>query len=68
MEVIREELAQVLEAYGDERRSEIIASRQDLTVADLIPEEDMVVTISHGGYAKTQPVSDYQAQRRGWPW
>jgi len=65
MEVIREELAQVLEAYGDERRSEIIASRQDLTVADLIPEEDMVVTISHGGYAKTQPVSDYQAQRRG---
>ena len=65
MEVIREELAQVLEAYGDERRSEIVASRQDLTVADLIPEEDMVVTISHGGYAKTQPVSDYQAQRRG---
>lgn len=65
MEVIREELAQVLESYGDERRSEIIASRQDLTVADLIPEEDMVVTISHGGYAKTQPVSDYQAQRRG---
>jgi DNA gyrase subunit A len=65
MEVIREELAEVLEAYGDKRRSEIIASRQDLTVADLIPEEDMVVTISHGGYAKTQPVSDYQAQRRG---
>ena len=65
MEVIREELAQVLEAYGDERRSEIVASRQDLTVADLIPEEDMVVTISHAGYAKTQPVSDYQAQRRG---
>jgi len=65
LEVIREELAEVLESYGDERRSEIIASRQDLTIADLIPEEDMVVTISHGGYAKTQPVSDYQAQRRG---
>ncbi len=65
MEVIREEMAEVLEQFGDQRRSEIVASRQDLTVADLIPEEDLVVTISHGGYAKTQPVSDYQAQRRG---
>jgi len=65
MEVIREELEAVLEEYGDERRTEIIASRQDLTVADLITEEDMVVTISHQGYAKTQPVDDYQAQRRG---
>ena len=65
MEVIREELEAVLEEYGDERRTEIIASRQDLTVADLITEEDMVVTISHGGYAKTQPITDYQAQRRG---
>ncbi|MFW1677524.1 DNA gyrase subunit A [Pontibacter sp. JAM-7] len=65
MEVIREELEAVLDEYGDERRSEIIASRQDLTIADLITEEDMVVTISHGGYAKTQPLTDYQAQRRG---
>ncbi|MGB1236964.1 MAG: DNA gyrase subunit A [Pseudomonadales bacterium] len=65
MEVIREELQAVIAEYGDERRTEIIASRQDLTVADLITEEDMVVTISHGGYAKTQPLSDYQAQRRG---
>ncbi|WP_027859487.1 DNA gyrase subunit A [Marinobacterium jannaschii] len=65
MEVIREELDAILEEYGDERRTEIIASRQDLTVADLITEEDMVVTISHQGYAKTQPVDDYQAQRRG---
>lgn len=65
MEVIREELEAILEEYGDERRTEIIASRQDLTVADLITEEDMVVTISHGGYAKTQPIADYQAQRRG---
>ena len=65
MEVIREELEAVLEEYGDERRTEIIASRKDLTVADLITEEDMVVTISHGGYAKTQPLTDYQAQRRG---
>ncbi|MFC3153395.1 DNA gyrase subunit A [Litoribrevibacter euphylliae] len=65
MEVIREELEAIVEEYGDERRSEIIASRQDLTVADLIPEEEMVVTISHGGYAKTQPLDSYQAQRRG---
>tara|TARA_R110002072_G_scaffold184083_1_gene340409 strand:- start:47136 stop:49766 length:2631 start_codon:yes stop_codon:yes gene_type:complete len=65
MQVIREELEEVLEEYGDERRSEIISSKRDLTVADLITEEDLVVTISHGGYAKTQPVEDYQAQRRG---
>ncbi len=65
MRVIREELEAILEEYGDERRSEIISSRRDLTVADLINEEDLVVTISHTGYAKTQPVEDYQAQRRG---
>jgi DNA gyrase subunit A len=65
MNVIRVELRAVIEEYGDERKTEIIASRQDLTVADLITEEDMVVTISHGGYAKTQPLTDYQAQRRG---
>lgn len=65
MEVIREELDEVLVEYGDERRSEIISSKRDLTIADLITEEDLVVTISHSGYAKTQPVEDYQAQRRG---
>jgi DNA gyrase subunit A len=65
MNVIRDELRAVIEEYGDERKTQIIASRQDLTVADLITEEDMVVTISHGGYAKTQPLTDYQAQRRG---
>ena len=65
MEVIREELEAVIAEYGDERRSEIMASRRDLTIADLITEEDMVVTISHGGYAKTQPLDTYQAQRRG---
>ncbi len=65
MEVIREELEAIVEQFGDERRSDIIASQQDLTVADLITEEDMVVTISHGGYAKTQPLTMYQAQRRG---
>lgn len=65
MEVIREELNALADEYGDERRTEIQASMQDLTVADLISEEDMVVTISHAGYAKTQPLADYQTQRRG---
>jgi DNA gyrase subunit A len=65
MEVIREELEALVAEYADERRTEIQASMQDLTVADLITEEDMVVTISHGGYAKTQPLTAYQAQRRG---
>ncbi|WP_417228111.1 DNA gyrase subunit A [Amphritea sp.] len=65
MEVIREELELIVEEFGDERRTDIIASQQDFTVADLIAEEDMVVTISHGGYAKTQPLTMYQSQRRG---
>ncbi len=63
--VIREELEEIATEYGDERRTEITASQHDLTVEDLITEEDRVVTISHGGYAKTQPLSDYQAQKRG---
>ncbi len=63
--VIREELEAIVAEYGDERRTEITASQHDLTVEDLITEEDRVVTISHGGYAKTQPLTDYQAQRRG---
>ena len=63
--VITEELQEILEEYGDDRKTEIIDSQQDLTVEDLITEEDRVVTISHGGYAKTQPLTDYQAQRRG---
>ncbi|MBR9910101.1 MAG: DNA gyrase subunit A [Gammaproteobacteria bacterium] len=65
MEVIREELEQVAENYGDERRTEIQSSQLDLTIEDLITEEDRVVTISHGGYAKTQPLDAYQSQRRG---
>ncbi|MDO6562772.1 DNA gyrase subunit A [Amphritea sp. 1_MG-2023] len=65
MEVIREELELIVEEFGDERRTDVIASQQDFTVADLIAEEDMVVTISHGGYAKTQPLTMYQSQRRG---
>ena len=65
MEVIREELEAIIAEYANPRRTEIIASQQDLTVADLITEEDMVLTISHSGYAKTQPLDAYQAQRRG---
>ena len=65
MAVIKEELEAVKEEFGDPRRTEIVSSRHDLTVEDLITEEDRVVTISRGGYAKSQPLSDYQAQRRG---
>jgi len=65
MKIIREELEVIRDQYGDERRTEIISSRLDLTNEDLITEENMVVTISHGGYAKIQPVDTYQAQRRG---
>ncbi|MBL4827334.1 MAG: DNA gyrase subunit A [Spongiibacteraceae bacterium] len=65
MAVIREELDEIVAEYADERRTEIIASQRDLSTEDLITEEDRVVTISHGGYAKTQALSDYQAQRRG---
>lgn len=65
MEVIVEELELIRANFGDERRTEILASRLDLSLADLITEEERVVTISHGGYAKSQPLADYQAQRRG---
>ena len=65
MQVIRDELNEIKEQYGDERRTEIIASQEDLTIEDLITEEDVVVTLSHEGYAKSQPVSSYAAQRRG---
>ncbi len=65
LSVIREELDEMREQYGDKRRSEIVESHEDLTAEDLIPEEDLVVTISHGGYAKAQGLDSYQAQRRG---
>ncbi|WP_110655080.1 DNA gyrase subunit A [Salinicola halimionae] len=65
LEVIREELEAVRDQYGNERRTEIHTSRLDLSMEDLIAEEDMVVTLSRGGYAKTQPITDYQAQKRG---
>jgi DNA gyrase subunit A len=63
--VIREELIEVRESYGDERRTEINADHSDLSVEDLITQEEVVVTLSHGGYAKAQPIDTYQAQRRG---
>ncbi|MAK42984.1 MAG: DNA gyrase subunit A [Spongiibacter sp.] len=65
LNVIRGELEQVVADFGDDRRTEIVASQLDLTHEDLIPEEDRVVTISHGGYAKSQPLDAYAAQRRG---
>jgi len=63
--VIRTELANIKEEFGDARRTEIRASQEDLDILDLIAPEDVVVTLSHAGYAKRQPVSAYRAQRRG---
>ena len=65
MAVIREELVAIKEEYGDERRTEILDTHLDLTLEDLICEEEMVVTLSHAGYAKTTQLDTYQAQRRG---
>ncbi|TAL44415.1 MAG: DNA gyrase subunit A [Methylovulum sp.] len=65
MEIIREELAAIKEQYSDPRRTEIVQNQLDLSDGDLITEEDMVVTMSHEGYVKSQPLSDYKAQRRG---
>jgi DNA gyrase subunit A len=64
-EVIRRELREVRDAYADPRRTQIVEDYNDLTIEDLIPEASLVVTLSHTGYAKAQPVADYQAQRRG---
>jgi DNA gyrase subunit A len=65
LEVIRQELTAIREQYGDERRTRIEADESDLTIEDLIVPEDVVVTLSHGGYAKAQAVSEYRAQGRG---
>jgi len=65
LEVIRAELNEVKDAYADPRRTEIVATQEDVTIEDLIERQDVVVTLSHAGYAKSQPVSDYEAQRRG---
>ncbi len=65
MQVIRDELTAVKDQFGDERRTQIIEQEGDFCLEDLVPEEDVVVTISHEGYAKSQPVALYQAQHRG---
>ncbi len=65
MEIIRQELEEIRDKYGDQRRTEILESEIDLSMEDLIPQEEVVVTLSHAGYAKSQPVSDYSAQKRG---
>ena len=65
LQVIRDELAEVRDAFGDERRTEIVKDHSDLSIEDLIPSEEVVVTLSHGGYAKAQPIDVYQAQKRG---
>jgi DNA gyrase subunit A len=65
MEVITEELEEIRANFGDKRRTEITASETDLCMEDLITEEDVVVTLSHEGYVKYQPLTDYEAQRRG---
>ncbi|MGB8692766.1 MAG: DNA gyrase subunit A [Steroidobacteraceae bacterium] len=63
--VIRAEIVEIRDAYGDARRTEISLDHLNLSTEDLIEPQDVVVTLSHAGYAKAQPVSDYQAQRRG---
>ena len=65
MKVIHDELRDIQDRYGDERRTEIIQTQKDLSMEDLITEEDVVVTLSHAGYAKSQPINTYRSQRRG---
>ena len=65
MQVIRDELTAIRDQYADQRRTEILIDHTDLTLLDLIAPEDVVVTMSHAGYVKAQPLSEYQAQRRG---
>lgn len=65
MQVIRDELLELRETYNDERRTEINAIGEDLSLEDLIADEEVVVTLSHEGYAKAQPLDTYRAQRRG---
>ena len=64
-EIIVGELTQIRDQFGDERRSEIVLHTQELGIEDFITPMDMVVTLSHGGYIKAQPLADYRAQRRG---
>ena len=63
--IITDELAAMKQQFGDKRRSEIVINTQDLSMEDLIASEDVVVTLSHNGYIKSQPLDDYRAQKRG---
>jgi DNA gyrase subunit A len=63
--IIKDELAEVRTKYADERRTEIVPETADLTIEDLITEEEMVITVSHNGYIKRNPLSIYRSQRRG---
>ncbi len=63
--IIGEELARLKEEFGDKRKSELVTVAEDISIEDLIAPQDMVVTFSHGGYVKSQPLTDYRAQRRG---
>lgn len=63
--IIVEEIGLIKQQFGDKRRSEIVVYAQDLSLEDLITPQDMVVTLSHGGYMKSQPLDDYRAQKRG---
>jgi DNA gyrase subunit A len=65
VQVIRDELLEIKATYGDARRTEINHTHSDLSLEDLIEPQDVVVTLSHTGYAKSQPLADYQAQKRG---
>ena len=64
-QIIRDEIGQIRQQFGDARRSEIVSNAQDLSLEDLITPQDMVVTLSHSGYMKSQPLDDYHAQKRG---
>lgn len=65
LEIVADELAEVKDRYGDERRTEILESSEEISIEDLIADEDMVVTITHEGYIKTTPLSVYRSQKRG---
>lgn len=65
MNIIKTELTEIRERYGDERRTEIVHSADDITFEDMIPNEEMVLTISHEGYIKRTPLSEYRTQSRG---
>src|SRR5499426_3940498 len=65
MRILKEELTELAHGFGDERRTEIVADQGEFSIEDLIAEEDMVITVSHGGYIKRLPVTSYRRQRRG---